>query len=65
MRNLDFKYFSAENFLCFGKSVEIDLTKLSRIVLVKGENLDANPSHMDGESNGSGKSSIPEIPVYT
>lgn len=66
MQNRQFTYFAAENFLCFGaKPVEIDLTKLGRIVVVKGENLDTNPKNADGDSNGAGKSSVPEIPIYT
>jgi len=68
MRNLDFTYLSAENFLCFKNKVEIDLRKLGRIVVVKGVNLDATQGDPDAtgepESNGAGKSSIPEIISY-
>lgn len=75
MKNLHFKYIAAKNFMCFGpKGIEIDLTKHKNIVLIKGYNLDRHRDEGDdleesGEkkiaSNGSGKSSVPEIMVYT
>ena len=41
MKNLDFRYISAENFLCFGpKGIEFNLKNYSNIVLIRGNNLD-------------------------
>jgi DNA repair exonuclease SbcCD ATPase subunit len=71
MKNLKFKYFSAKNFMCFGpEGVEIDVEKLGDIVLIRGENLDIiDEEEKEGEeriaSNGIGKSTIPEIIIYT
>jgi DNA repair exonuclease SbcCD ATPase subunit len=69
MRQLRVDYIAAENFLCFGpEGIEIDLTKYGNIVLVRGENMDVSPDATEEErksSNGVGKSSIPEIIVYT
>lgn len=67
MNNLDFKYISAQNFLCFGqKGIEFNLEYFSNIVLIKGSNLDVVDEGDDKiASNGVGKSSIPEIIVYT
>jgi DNA repair exonuclease SbcCD ATPase subunit len=65
MKNLNFKYAKAQNFLCFGEEgIEINFEQYGNIVCVKGNNLDV--SYEDGSvaSNGSGKSSIPEIIVY-
>ena len=65
MKNLVIKYLYAKNFLCFGpEAFSLDLEGCGRIVLVKGENLDVSEGEAVG-SNGSGKSSIPEILVYT
>ncbi len=65
MKNLDIKYLFAKNFLCFGKDpFIIDLKKFGNIVLIKGKNLDVSESD-SSSSNGAGKSSIPEILVYT
>jgi DNA repair exonuclease SbcCD ATPase subunit len=70
MKNLKFKYFSAKNFACFGpEGVEIDLTKMGNIVLIRGENLDVvDEEEKEGDervaSNGIGKSTIPDILVY-
>jgi len=66
MHNLEFKYLRAKNFICFGpKGIEIDLTTGSNIVQVTGENLDQKEQEEDEVgSNGSGKSSIPDILVY-
>lgn len=48
-------YLRAQNFLSIGEEpVEIDFTKYSNIINLKGENLDLG----DGASNGAGKSSI-------
>lgn len=70
MRNLNFTYASAKNFLPFGPDgIEFDFTKYKNIVLVQGENRDAKPIDSPSEecrisSNGTGKSSIQEIIVY-
>lgn len=69
MKNLDFKYISAKNFLCFGpEGIEFNFNKYNNIVLIRGNNLDVKD--IDGQedkiaSNGIGKSSIPEIIIYT
>jgi DNA repair exonuclease SbcCD ATPase subunit len=68
MKNLDFKYIKAENFLCFGQEpFELNFKDFSNIVLIKGNNLDVKQDSIDEKisSNGVGKSSIPEIIVYT
>jgi len=66
MKSLDIKYVYAQNFLCFGPdSFEMELGDKGRIVLVKGLNLDVCDDESKTASNGSGKSSIPEIIVYT
>jgi DNA repair exonuclease SbcCD ATPase subunit len=65
MRELKFKYASAENFLCFGEEgIEINFEQHGNIVCIKGKNLDVNNEDGEAASNGSGKSSIPEIIVY-
>lgn len=67
MKKIDFKRIYAKNFLCFGEDgIDICFNKYGNIILVKGTNLD---SCRKGEeerlsSNGSGKSSIPEVIVY-
>lgn len=69
MRNLDFKYAGGWNFLPFGPDgVEIEFKKYGNIILIQGENRDAKA--IDSEetgisSNGSGKSSLQEIIVWT
>ena len=58
LKSLDFTYFSAQNFLCFGpEGVEIDLKKLGNIVLIRGENLDIIDDNEEEKiaSNGIGK----------
>lgn len=66
MKNLDIKYLYAQNFLCFGSDAfELNLEDCGNIVLVKGANLDVSEEESKTASNGSGKSSIPEIIVYT
>jgi DNA repair exonuclease SbcCD ATPase subunit len=62
IRKLNIKSLSAKNFMCFGKEgIEIDLTKLGNIVLIKGVNKDAK-----GDArNGVGKSSVADIIAYT
>lgn len=66
MKNLTIKYASAKNFLCFGSdAVEINFFSKGGVVLVKGINLDVSDEEFNASSNGAGKSSIPEIIVYT
>lgn len=67
MKNLNIKYLYAQNFLCFGKDAfELNLEDLGNVILVKGFNLDvSDDDESSGSSNGAGKSSIPEILVYT
>lgn len=61
MRKLIFKYAKAVNFLCFGtEGIELFFDRWSNIVNVFGKNLDTQPHR----SNGTGKSTIPEIIVY-
>ncbi len=65
MRNLKFKSAKAENFLCFGEEgISINFESYGNIVCIKGKNLDVNNEDGSIASNGSGKSSIPEIIVY-
>lgn len=65
MKNLDIKYVYAQNFLCFGpEGFELKFSDYGNIVLVKGLNLDTAEDNR-AASNGVGKSSIPEIIVYT
>lgn len=66
MKSLDIKYIYAQNFLCFGQDAfELNFKDHGNIVLVKGFNLDVVDSESRAASNGVGKSSIPEIIVYT
>jgi DNA repair exonuclease SbcCD ATPase subunit len=66
MKSLDIKYIYAQNFLCFGSDAfEMDLKKYGNIVLVTGSNFDVVDSESKTASNGVGKSSIPEVIVYT
>jgi DNA repair exonuclease SbcCD ATPase subunit len=73
MRNLDFKYIFACNFLPFGpEGFELFLKNYGNIVLIQGENRDAKSLELNEStsetrisSNGSGKSSIQEIIVWT
>jgi DNA repair exonuclease SbcCD ATPase subunit len=66
MKNLDFKYISAQNFLCFGPEIfQLNFNEYSNIVLIKGNNLDIKEVEDKISSNGVGKSSVPEIIVYT
>jgi len=65
MKNLKFKSASAYNFLPFGpEGIEISFEELGNIILVRGQNMDIDESSLKESSNGSGKSSIPEIIVY-
>lgn len=71
MRNLNFKYIGAWNFLPFGEEgIEIKFQDYGNIVLVEGVNKDAKiieseELDMRSNSNGTGKSSIQEIIVYS
>ena len=66
MKNLDFKYILAQNFLCFGpEGFELNFDNCSNMILIKGNNLDIKEIDDKVASNGVGKSSIPEIIVYT
>jgi hypothetical protein len=67
MKQLDFTYIAAQNFMCFGsEGIEIDLTKHDNMILVLGNNLDNLEMDEEGvSSNGSGKSSLAEVLVYT
>ena len=71
MRNLHFHYLKAQNFLCYGEEgIELNLDKYGNIVLIQGENLDAQQKEVASEeakddNNGVGKSSVAEIIVYT
>lgn len=63
IKNRKFKYAKANNFLCFGKEgIEIDFKALGNIVHICGINHDTEGDK--SASNGLGKSSVPEIPVY-
>ena len=65
MKNLKFKSAAAYNFLPFGpEGIEISFEELSNIVLIRGQNIDLDDKTLKESSNGSGKSSIPEIVVY-
>ena len=67
MKKINFKKVTAKNFLCFGsEGIEIDFEKYNNIILVKGKNLDTSKKGEEARlsSNGSGKSSIPEMIVY-
>ena len=65
MKNLNFKYISATNFLCFGpEGIEINFEDYGNIILIKGNNLDVKDEDGKTSSNGVGKSSILEILSY-
>jgi DNA repair exonuclease SbcCD ATPase subunit len=71
MKNLDFKYAGAWNFLPFGPDgIEIKFKDYGNIVFVEGTNKDAKPideslpDDLKISSNGTGKSSIQEIIVF-
>lgn len=70
MENKKFKYAGAWNFLCFGPDgIELHLKNYGNIVLIQGENKDAKAIDSEEDagvsSNGSGKSSLQEIIVWT
>lgn len=68
MKKHNFTYMAAQNFLCFGPDgIEINFIEYGNIVVVLGVNLDnlvLEGSKLTS-SNGSGKSSLAEILVYT
>ena len=67
MRNLNFRYIRGENIFCFGPDgIEIRLDEIGNVIFIRGENLDVKKDEEEDKvsSNGSGKSSIPEILVY-
>lgn len=73
MKSLKFRYLAAKNFLCFGPDgIELNLCDYDNIVLIRGYNLDRQRNEGDDIddnekkvcSNGSGKSSIPEVLTY-
>jgi mannitol-1-phosphate/altronate dehydrogenase len=60
MRNLDFKYLAAQNFLCFGPDgIELDLSDYGNVILVRGDNLDVRDEEERVASNGVGKKFYP------
>jgi DNA repair exonuclease SbcCD ATPase subunit len=66
MKNLKFKSAAAQNFLPFGpEGIKIDFESLGNIILIKGENIDYKEASTKESSNGSGKSSIQEIIIWT
>ena len=72
MKNLNFKYAFARNFLPFGpEGVEIKFDRYKNLILIRGENRDAKQiDHLlptddyKISNNGAGKSSLQEIIVY-
>jgi DNA repair exonuclease SbcCD ATPase subunit len=65
MRKLKFKYFYAENFLCFGpEGIKVNFEDYGNIVVIYGKNLDVIDENGKSSSNGSGKTSCLEVPVY-
>lgn len=66
MKNLEFKYAAAYNFLPFGpEGIEINFQNYGNVILIRGQNKDittsCNQEDFRSLSNGSGKSSIPDI----
>lgn len=52
--------------MCFGPDgIEIDLSKLGNIILVRGDNQDVQDEEERISSNGCGKTAISEVIVYT
>lgn len=65
MKQLNFKNIKASNFFCFGnKGIELDFDNFQNIVFIKGINKDIVDQNGKFSSNGSGKSSIPQIITY-
>jgi DNA repair exonuclease SbcCD ATPase subunit len=66
MNTLDFKFISARNFMCYGPDgIDLDLNSMGRIILIRGDNMDVVNDEERTASNGSGKTSIVNIIVYT
>jgi DNA repair exonuclease SbcCD ATPase subunit len=67
VKTQDFTYLAAKNFLCYGPDgIELYLKSFGNIIVVLGNNLDNLEVEQERvSSNGSGKSSIAEILVYT
>lgn len=64
METPNIRYARAKNFLCFSeKEIELNFDQYDKIVLIKGVNKDTGTDEHPA-SNGSGKSSIPEILSY-
>ena len=65
MKQLNFKKIKAQNFFCFGnKGIEIDFEQYNNIILINGINKDVVDQNGKFSSNGSGKSTIPQILTY-
>jgi DNA repair exonuclease SbcCD ATPase subunit len=65
MIKLKFKYFHAENFLCFGsEGITVNFEDYENIVVISGSNLDVLDESGKNSSNGAGKTSCLEVPVY-
>ena len=65
MKQLNFKKIKASNFFCFGnKGIELDFENFNNIILIKGINKDVVDQNGKFSSNGSGKSTIPQIITY-
>lgn len=65
MKQLNFKNIKASNFFCFGnKGIELDFDSFQNIVFIKGINKDIVDQNGKFSSNGSGKSTIPQIITY-
>jgi len=68
MNGLNIKECAAKNFLCFGpKGIRFKFNEYGNIVLISGTNLDIDPNNEEERkaSNGTGKSSVVEIIIYT
>jgi len=65
MKQLNFKNIKANNFFCFGnKGIELNFDSFQNIVFIKGINKDIVDQNGKFSSNGSGKSTIPQIITY-
>lgn len=67
VKKINFKKVKARNFLCFGKDgIELNFDSFGNIILIRGKNLDTARGEEETRisSNGSGKSSCPELLVY-
>lgn len=65
MKKVEITKVWAKNFMPIGDpGIEIDFQNYGNICIIKGKNLDVISPNGDHSSNGSGKSTIPEIVVY-